>query len=347
VAHATALHPEAEAELAALDRELAEFNMEGHWHVPAAAVERAPNPVAKAHLWHWADIRRLLTAAGECRAIEGGAGRRTVRLCTPGLGMKWATPTIHTSIQLVKPGEIAEAHRHTMTAFRFVIEGHGGYTTVDGEKLRMEPGDMVLTPHSAWHDHGHEGGPPMIWIDGHDFPFVHHLNALFFETYARRQQEIVHDDDFARRSTGGLRPRGLVSPPAGPTYIYKGAEARALLAELGPEAHDPHHGITLEYVNPLTGGSMLPTFACRLHRLAAGEQTRRHRRTPSSIYHVVAGTGTTVAGDERLDWSAGDMFVVPGWTWQQHRAAGEAILLNISDEPIYRAFALDRTEDAA
>lgn len=340
--------PAADATLEVLDRELAELNMEGHWNLPPGAGGRTPVPLAKSYLWRYTDIRRLLTAAGECRAISASGGRRTVRLCTPGLSTRWATPTIHTSVQLVKPGEIAEAHKHTMTAFRFVIEGHGGYTTVDGEKLRMEPGDMVLTPNFSWHDHGHEGGLPMIWIDGHDFPFVDHLNALFSKGYPKPQQDVVHDDDFARRSTGGLRPRGLTAPAAGPTYIYKGAEARSLLRELGEEARDPRHGITLDYVNPLTGGSMLPTIGCRLHRLSAGEETRRHRQTPSNIYHVVSGSGTTVAGDTTLDWTEGDIFVVPGWTWQAHRAkSAEAILLNISDEPIHQAFALMLVEDAA
>lgn len=335
-----------DAELTALDQELERLNMEGHWNLPAAAVERGPVPFAAANLWRWPDIKRLLTAAGECRAIEGGAGRRTVRLCTPGLAMKWATPTIHASIQLVKPGEVAEAHRHTMTAFRFVVEGHGGYTTVDGEKMRMEPGDMILTPHSSWHDHGHEGGPPMIWIDGHDFPLVHHLNALFFETFSKQQQDVVHDDDYARRITGGMRPRGLSSSPAGLSYIYKGEEGLALLRVLAEDAFDPRHGITLDYVNPLTGGSMLPTIGCRLHRMRADEKMLRYRQTPSNIYHVVEGTGTTIAGDTRLEWSPGDIFVVPGWTWQQHRASRDAVLLNITDEPIYRAFALFRSEDA-
>ena len=122
-------------------------------------------------------MRSLLFEAGEITAIEGVSGRRTVRLCTPGFSEKWATPTIHASVQLVKPGEIAAAHRHSLSALRFVIEGSGGYTTVDGAKLTMEPGDLILTPAWSWHDHGHEGDEAMIWIDGHDVPFTRYLNS--------------------------------------------------------------------------------------------------------------------------------------------------------------------------
>jgi gentisate 1,2-dioxygenase len=250
-------------------------------------------------------------------------------------------------VQLVKPGEIAEAHRHTASALRFVIEGAGGYTNVQGEKLRMEHGDLVLTPQWMWHDHGHEGGVPMMWIDGHDFPFVGGLNAAFSEPFARMQQDNSRAEGYTRQRTGAMRPQRGDDAQVGLPYVYSGREARALLRDLDTEGWDPLFGTTLEYVNPITGGPTLPTMRCRLHRLDASVVTRRHRQTANLIYHVVEGAGTTQTGNETLQWTTGDIFVVPAWTWQEHRAnsGSTAILFSMSDEPIFRAFSLHRVEE--
>jgi gentisate 1,2-dioxygenase len=327
-----------------LDQRLADAHLEGHWRL-ADAARSEPAAFAPPHLWDWRELRALLVEAGELASIEGVSGRRTVRLCTPGLNAKWATPTIHASVQLVKPGEVAAAHRHTLSALRFVIEGSGGYTTVDGAKLRMEPGDLILTPQWTWHDHGHEGDRPMIWIDGHDVPFSGYLNAIFFEGYKELQQEVTISDDLAQRRIGALRPFGVAPLPGGQPYVYKGNDAIALLRALGDEARDPCFGITLTYMDPLTGGSTLPTMSCRLSRLDAGEETTLHRRTANLIYHVVSGSGVTLAGDRELAWREGDLFVVPGWTWHQHQAqSANAVLFSMSDEPIANAFGLLRVQ---
>jgi gentisate 1,2-dioxygenase len=318
-----------DARLAQLDGKLEGLHLEGHWRLPHAH-RTEPVPVAAPYRWHWTDIRSSLIEAGEIRAIDGGAGRRTVRLCTPGMSSKWTTPTIHASIQLVKPGEVAPAHRHTMGALRFIIEGHGGYTTVNGVKLVMEPGDLVLTPGWDWHDHGHDGDRPMIWIDGHDFPFTNHLNGIFFENFPERQQPVT-----------------AVAGP-GHHYVFKGSASRAQLATLGDAGGDPAWGPTVTFTHPRTGSTALPTMTCRLSRLAAGRETARTRRTANVIYHVVEGSGSTQAGGTELRWEPGDLFVVPGWTWTQHRAEsrGGAILFSMSDEPILERYGVSRIETA-
>ncbi len=314
-------------DLVRLDEEIAQYNLEGHWKL-VGGVPPEPKPYAKPYLWRWHDIRRLLWRAGEMRGIEGGASRRTVRLCTPGHGLNWTTPTIHASVQLVKPGEIAEAHRHTMGAFRFVLEGRGGFTTVEGEKLTMEAGDLILTPQWAWHDHGHEGDIPSIWIDVHDFPFTNHLGSIFYQPYGQLQQP--------------LRNAGATPSP----FVFKGRDSFAALK--AKDAHDPSMGVTLDFRGPGGAASTLPTMACRLHRFAAGEETLSARQTANIIYHVVTGKGRTRGGDVTLDWEQGDIFVMPGWTWHDHHVAAEdgAILFSVSDEPILKHFGLMRRETA-
>lgn len=315
-------------DLARLDEEIARHNLEGHWKL-IGTLPPEPRPYAKPYIWRWHDIRRLLWRAGEMRGIDGEAGRRTVRLCTPGHSQKWTTPTIHASVQLVKPGEIAEAHRHSMGAFRFVLEGRGGYTTVEGEKLVMEPGDLILTPGWSYHDHGHEGDVPTIWIDVHDYPLTNYLGGLFYEPYGVLQQPV----------------RNSQTKPS--PFVFKGRDSLAALNAKGEEARDPALGVTLDYLERGGASSTLPTMTCRLHRFAAGEKTDRLRQTAHVIYHVVAGSGRTRAGDVTLDWTPGDIFVVPGWTWHDHECGdGQAILFSVSDEPVLKQFGLLRRETA-
>jgi gentisate 1,2-dioxygenase len=335
-----------DADLAALNDELASLDLEGHWRLSGAVLADEPRPLAPANLWRWVDIRRLLLRAGEIRALDGGAGRRTVRLCMPGIEQKWATRTIHASFQLVKPGETAEAHRHSLGALRFVVEGRGGHTTVEGEKFIMEPGDLILTPQYTWHDHGNDSDEPMIWIDGHDAPLTLTLNAGFFERFSVPTQPVVHDQGFMRRRTGALRPRGVDRRAEGYPYIYKWRDAQDALAAMEPSDWDPYEGFAVDYVDAVSGGPTLPTIACHLHQLPVGRSTLPQRETSSRIYHVVQGAGRTVAQAKILEWQAGDTFVVPGWTWSEHRADNDAILFAMSDEPVLRATCLYRLERA-
>lgn len=339
-------HAAEDEALATLNDELASLDLEGHWQLSGAVLANEPRPLTPANLWRGQDILRLLRRAGEIRALDGGAGRRTVRLCLPGLGQKWATPTIHASFQLVKPGETAEAHRHSLGALRFVVEGSGGHTTVNGEKFIMEPGDLVLTPQYTWHDHGNESDQPMIWIDGHDGPLTLALNAMFFDHFSAPSQQVLHDDRYTRRRTGALRPRSIEKRAGGYPYIYKWRDSQERLAAMEPSDWDAHEGFVLDYVDPVSGGFTLPTIACRLHGLPAGRRTVRQRETSSRIYYVMRGAGCTVAEEKTLRWGVGDTFVVPSWSWSEHLADTGAILFAMSDEPVLQAICLYRREGA-
>lgn len=332
---------------AGLDAALANMNVEGHWNTNREGLPSEPLP-AEPCLWRWRELQPRVLEAGALLGPDSGAARRTLRLCSPGLPGKTTTATIHASIQMVKPGEVAKAHRHTIGAFRFVIQGTGAYTTVDGERFILHDNDLVLTPHDTWHDHGNESDQPTIWLDGHDLPLVRALNVLFFEPHNSAFQEITRPSGYARRLGGAMRQRGASAAIGGMPYIYKGAEALATLRMLGPEARDPCDGLTLEYVNPFTGGPALPTITCRLHLLEPGERTRTHRHTASTIYHVVEGAGTSRVGDKTFHWEKGDLFVVPNWTWHEHaaQASSEAVLFSASDEPVMIALTHMRVQNA-
>jgi gentisate 1,2-dioxygenase len=323
---------------------LAMLAIEGYWnlHRDSPLKRSAPD----AWLWRWQDVHPRLVAATKLVNLDGDSERRSLRLCTPNMSWKTTTETLTAAIQMVMPGEVARAHRHSAAALRFVIEGQGGYTTIEGERYMMAPADLILTPQFTWHDHGNISDVPVVWLDVLDVPFLRKLNAMTFENYNAPFQEVIKSEGYARRHMGAVRAGGSVPRRGGDPFHYSGSDVLAVLRETSSD-EDPFDGITIEYRNPLTGGPTQPTHLCRLHRLAAGRAMGRHRHNWNTICHVIEGRGETTAGDKTLRWSAHDTFSLPAWLWHSHTAyGGDAILFSVSDEPIFRAFALDRMETA-
>ncbi|MFQ6030064.1 MAG: cupin domain-containing protein [Dehalococcoidia bacterium] len=183
-------------------------------------LERNPSVVPFA--WRWADAKPLVLRSGEIVTPDRDVERRVLRLANPGLE-HGTTHTISAALQLLLPGENAPAHRHTPTAIRWVLEGSGAYTTVEGDKCYMEPGDLILTPSWTWHDHNNEGDQPLIWMDGLDTPLVHNLEATFYEAFPEDQQPVVGVGESERKyASGALRPAWEDSSiPYSPLWHYK------------------------------------------------------------------------------------------------------------------------------
>lgn len=331
--------------LAAFEAELASQSIEGHWQ-EAVYLPDEPYVRIQPHLWKWELIRRQLLRAGELVPVRGADARRTLRLLNP--GRKAATHTIHMSVQLVKPGELAEAHRHTLAALRFIVEGNGASTTVEGERFRLYPGDLILTPQWTYHDHTNDTAEPIIWLDGLDSPLVvGALDVLFLEQFPEPAQPITRPDGWTLAQSGLARPVRHGGTPGSLTAYYPWSIIGPELERLAATEGSPYDGVVLEYANPFTGGPTMPTIGCRLQLLRPGERTRRHRHTSCSICHVVRGQGTTMVGDTRLEWSKGDVFVVPNWSWHGHEngsGSEDAVLFSMTDIPIYQAFGLYREQ---
>ena len=208
-----------------------------------------------------------------------GEERRALQLFNPGLDGRWATTnTMIAAVQILLPGETARAHRHTPTAIRFIMEGEGAYTAVDGERVYMAPGDLVLTPSWAWHDHGNETDHRVVWMDGLDVPLVQAVNAMFFQMYAERQVPLDKPNNASagRHGHAGLNPTWIKERPrSSPLLLYSWAPdvGRAPGARGG--AGDPHDGIALEYTHPHTGRALLPTMACWIQMLRPGRAPGR------------------------------------------------------------------------
>jgi 1-hydroxy-2-naphthoate dioxygenase len=340
-------------ELQRLHARLDEYSLGGHWQ------SRAKNPDLVPHLWPWSVIYSCLMESGEVvklGGIDDAAKRRTVQLVNPALTDKKATSrTLQMSIQLVKPGERAECHRHSAAALRFVVEGDGSaYTTVEGEEMLMEPGDLVLTPNWTWHDHFNPGKSNIVWLDVLDSHLTRYLDAGFEENYGEGPaQAIVKRDGYSKYSYGAIRPRTKNAGTAALPYNYKWRDSlRALQESAASGLLDPHDGVLLEYAHPLTGGPTMPTIGCWVQMLAPGEITAPHRHTSSSIYHVVQGqgitpVGKTKAGGKELSWGARDCFFVPAWNWhsfENKSGTDPAILFSVTDRPVLESLGLFREE---
>jgi gentisate 1,2-dioxygenase len=301
-------------------------------------------------LWPYDVVRAQLMRAGELVTAEE-AERRALMLMNPGLdGKAAAAGNLYAALQLILPGEVAPAHRHGAAALRFVIEGSGAYTAVEGEKTTMRPGDLVLTPSWAWHDHGNETDEPMIWLDGLDLPLINALEANFFESYPGEQRHpLTRPDDASAQlyASGRLNPTwtGAWSQPHSPILNYPWSRTEAVLRQAAAIGDgSPWDGVRFEYVNPITGGPTMPTIACYAQLLAAGRETSAHRHTSAAVYHVVRGCGHTLVDGVRLEWGPRDTFAVPGWAVHRHavEAGEDATLFSFDDAPVHRALGLYR-----
>ena len=312
---------------------------------------KEPKSTMQPFHWKAADLARLLEKIGASLKLEKGGQRRTLRLTNPGLPYG-TTPTFWASIQYILPGEIASAHRHAATALRFIMEGEGADTIVDGEQYVINEGDLVLTPSWTWHDHEHKGAKPMIWLDVLDISLVRSLHATFFEGKDEPRQNVnrISDRSYREFGSGLLRPMHATRTGGpSPVLAYTWARAEEALRQAGGLDPDPFDGTLLEYQNPLTGGPALPTIGTAIQSLRPGVKGKSHRHTGSAVYNVVRGEGTTVIDGQRFDWSKGDFLALPPWAVHAHEnrsKTAEAILFQVNDIPVLKSLGLYREEAA-
>jgi gentisate 1,2-dioxygenase len=322
---------------------LAARDLQPLWKIAKQLMPEVPLPTTQPWMWKWDDILPLAKRAGEIVTLQRGGDRRVLAFANPGLrGLPFTSTTLWGAIQYLGPRESAPAHRHTPSAIRFVMTGSGAYTTVDGDAVHMESGDLILTPNWNWHDHNSSADEPMVWFDGLDLPMVTTLESIFFENHPERLQPVEGHDLSERTFTGvGLRELGAASPPAhSPLLRYRWGETDRALEALYRARGGPL--VSLEYTNPLTGGPVVATFACEMHRVYAGARTPSRRKTGSSIYVVFRGRGRSVISGQLFEWSPGDVFVTPSWAAVDHQAEETADLFAISDRPVLEALHLYR-----
>ena len=318
------------------------------WSVLGDLVTPEPRSGAVPFGWRFDAIRdAMMEAGGLITAKE--AERRVLILENPGLrGQSRITTSLYAGVQLVLPGEVAPAHRHTQSALRFVLEGEGAHTAVNGEKTVMRYGDFVITPPMAWHDHGNETAEPMFWLDGLDIPVVSFLDASFAEGLGEDTQEITRQTGQSYAEFGhALVPDNATRSRVSPIFNYPYERSRESLDALKRGGDpDPHHGWKLRYANPLNGEDAMPTIGTAIQLI--DRQTVPYRSTSGTTFVCTEGSGRSRIGDETIEWGARDIFVVPSWRTVVHEpdgeGTGEAVLFSFNDRPIQEKLGLFREQ---
>ena len=295
------------------------------WESLAALAPSEPKSQAQPYMWAFDEVREHLLEAGRLITAEE-AERRVVVLANPGLpGRVQVTDTLYAGLQLILPGEVAPPHRHSQAALRFVMEGSGAYTAVDGVRAVMHPGDFIITPAMSWHEHG-GGSEQVIWLDGLDVPLVGFLGAAFRE-----------------EGVDALPP---LQPPGSPDFAWPYDRSRETLEGLKAGRIDPWRGHVLRYQN-LAGGWALPTLGPTLTLLPKGFQTRPRKSVDSAVATLVEGRVRATIGADRFELGPRDLIALPGWTEIRLEALAESVLFTFSDRPVYEALGLWREERGA
>jgi len=329
-----------------LSSEIAQLNMRPLWE---RVMRLKAGTAAVPAIWRWNDVQPYLMRSAELITTQE-AERRVLMLENPALkGTTFATTTLYAGLQVILPDEIARTHRHAPNALRFIIEGEGAYTAVEGERVMMKPGDFVTTPNWAWHDHGNLGSGPVVWLDGLDTAFANLFGAHFREDYPQESQPVSRTEgDAAARYGANLLP--LEYRPTGratPMLSYPYSRTREALEQLARNG-DPHvaHGYKLRYANPATGGHAFPTMAVCMQWLPKGFSGRKYRGTDGAVFCVVEGRGSVSIGDTRFDFARHDVFVVPSWEFYQLQAVTDCVLFSYTDRAAQEALGFWREEIA-
>lgn len=354
--HDTVAHnmqPEDSPELRALYQGFEKEHLIPLWTQLGDLMPMHPKSKAVPHIWKWSNLLPLAEASGKLVPVGRGGERRAIGLANPGLAPNaYVSPTLWAAIQYLGPRETAPEHRHSQNAFRFVVEGEGVWTVVNGDPVRMSRGDLLLTPGWNFHGHHNDSDQPMAWIDGLDIPFSQQNDVGFFEFGSEK----VTDYATPKFSRGerlwchpGLRPlsglENTVSTPIGAyrwEYTDRALTEQLLLEDEGqPATVEPGHA-AIRYVNPTTGGDVMSTIRCEFHRLRAGTVTRPRREVGSTVFQVFEGKGSvTIAGVETV-LEIGDMFVIPSWVEWSLQAESQFDLFRFSDAPIMERLNFDR-----
>lgn len=339
-------------ELLAYYEDLEKFDAGALWTVANKIEPWEPQSASRPVLWRYKDLREHVLRSVDLVTPEK-AGRRVIYLNNPGrTNESAAVGWIYAGLQVMHPGEIASAHRHSASAIRFIMEGAGAYTVVDGHKMTLGHNDFVLTPNGTWHEHAvAEEGSPCIWQDGLDIPFVNAMEANFYEVHPDLSQAVTYEVDDMTKTWGnpGLTPGGGDWQKGySPMFKYEWEPTYESLQKYATCTDgSPFDGVMMEYVNPATNGPVMQTLGASMQMLRPGETTKAHRHTGSFLYHVAKGSGYSIINGQRFDWNEHDIFCVPSWAWHEHANASnsdDACLFCLNDLPVMRAMGLYREQ---
>ena len=361
------LEHDRQAALDALHADVEANNMAGYWAVDTSLKHDEDRQVRDAKkavpfLWKYEEaIKPLLYRSAELITTET-SDRRSLVMVNPGLAPKRATTTtLYTAYRINDSKDVMPAHRHSPNAIRLGLTGKQNFTGIEGEDITFGRGDLVLTPHDTWHNHGNLGDEPAVNLSILDLPLAETLNSIYFEhDYSEeRDGEKLLVAEQSRRFTdnyshdvyshGGYLPRFVShhrgAGSASPMFVYRWEIMREMLDRFMSWDGDPYEAIMVEYVDPVNGGPVYKTMTFFAQLLRAGERTRPMKQNASLVCTPMEGAGYSIIEGQRFDWGLNDTLAIPGGNWYEHvnRSDSEPAVLFIgSDEPTLKALCFYR-----
>jgi gentisate 1,2-dioxygenase len=320
--------------------ELKALNLVPLWpSLRAVLPPKVPTRQTKPTHWPYASLKPLLLQAGELTPIER-AERRVLVLANPGHGLEkmQASAAIYLGMQLLLPGEWAPSHRHTPNAVRMIVEGEGAYTTVDGKKCPMSRGDLILTPTGLWHEHGHDGDEPVVWLDVLDLPLVYYMEASYHINGERQAVKPGRGDAAFRRAGVAPTPVFTRSARAYPMLRYPWVDTRAALESLALDQPDLAC-MQVTYINPETGDDAENILGFYALMLRPGQTLRLPARSPACVFHQIEGSADIDVEGHAFTLAEADTACAPGYTAVslRNRTDTDAAFIFMADEsPLHR-----------
>ena len=307
-----------------------------------------PTRQTRATCWAYKDIRPLLLQAGDLTPIEK-AERRVLVLANPGHGLEkmQASAAMYLGMQLLMPGEWAPSHRHTPNAIRMIVEGEGAYTTVEGEKCPMSRGDLILTPTGLWHEHGHDGKDPVVWLDVLDLPIIYYLETSYHVEGQRQQVQVGHGDKAYSRSGVLPTPMFMDAHKRYPMLRYPWADTKQALETLAADQPDLAC-VQVKYVNPATGEDAENILGFYALMLRPGQTLRLPARSPASVFHVIEGGAQVQINEHTFTLDEADTCCAPGYTpitLKNTRANAPSFLFIADESPLHRKLGVYEVRD--
>lgn len=333
-------------DLNGLYADLSQSDLQPLWEM-TGLLTKSPVPRMVPFRWRVSELMKLGERAIELVPIDRGGDRRVLALSNPGLGgAPYATNSLWAAIQFLGPHELAPAHRHSPAALRFITEGSGVWTLVDGDPIHMSRGDLVLTPSMCFHEHHNPSAQPMVWLDVLDLPMIEFLDAIFFEEGPTEEVE-PRTDPISRSEINyahpGIVPVGAEQTPHSPLLVYRWADTDAALDAI--LAATGEGSASVRFKDPTGGRDVMPTMRCEMRRVRASVTLAPERQTGSRVVAVLAGSGSVRIADRSFDMEAGDVYVVPSWATHVVSASNEQLdLFTTSDAPVLEALRVHRTE---
>lgn len=334
-------------ELEAYYKELESLGAGALWTVANDIEPWEPRSSSVPMIWKYDDLRELAIKSAQLVTPEQ-AGRRVVYLVNDNRkDVSAAVGWLYTGIQVTSPGESTSAHRHKASALRFIMEGEGGYTVVNGNKITFEVNDFVITPNSAWHEHGvAEDGKMCIWQDGLDIPLINALEANDYAVYDGKQDltSPINYSPITYGVSGILNTDKVWNEPYSPLFKYEWKKVYpALIEALKINALNEFDGIIMQYSNPLTGGHVMQTMGASMQLLPPRFSGKAHKHTGSFVYQCAKGSGYSIIDGKRFDWKERDIFCIPSWAWHEHHntsSTEDACLFSFNDLPVIEKLGL-------